>query len=78
MHLLVLFTRNLLFLLAKIMIVAKFEFLTVVLPKVQSSGKCMCGEYSVVNDISKDRLAFICRLKQSKKTLGQELQKFYS
>jgi hypothetical protein len=38
----------------------------------------MCVECSVVSDISKDRLAFVCMLKQSKKTLDQELQKDFS
>ena len=68
------FHKILLYLLAKIMRVAKFEVLTAVLLKVQSSGQFMCVECSVVSDISKDRLAFVCRLKQSKKTLVQELQ----
>jgi hypothetical protein len=56
------------------MIVANFEILTEALLKAQSPGQFMCFKCSVVCDISKVRLAVVCRLKQSKKTLGQELQ----
>ena len=60
------FHKILFFLLAKMMITAKFEVLRAVLLKVQSSGKFLCAECSVVSDISKDRIAFICTLKKSK------------
>ena len=56
------------------MIVAKFAVLIAVLLKVQSAVQFLFAECSVVSDISKDRVGFFCTLKQSKKTLGQELQ----